>query len=124
MAASRATATEADSTLERAIVRRLGRLHDELFDVDAVDLEASFFAPTGFYLGERVLDSLDIVEMIVALEVDFSVSIVESHEVARYDSIAKLTVLLEEVAGPLECASFARAWDATARQPGNEGPGC
>jgi acyl carrier protein len=104
--------TVPSDTLKEAIVRRLGQLHDDELGVDvaAVDCHASFFAPTGFRIGDHVLDSLDIVEMIVALEVDFDVSIVETRDVTQYDSIAKLSVLLEEIAGQAELESFERQW--------------
>src|SRR5580692_10220616 len=93
--------------LQRAIIRRLSQLHDgETVDIARVDCDASFFAPTGFYIGDRVLDSLDIVEMVVALEVDFGIGIVESYDVTQFDSIEKLSRLLEAVAPPVERTAF------------------
>ena len=98
-------------SLQRAMVRRLAHLHGgESVDHPAIDCHASFFAPTGFYVDEDVLDSLDIVEMIVALEVDFDVDIVMAHDVSRYDSIAKLSRLLEEIADATEVAAFESRW--------------
>jgi hypothetical protein len=73
-------------------------------------LRRLFFAPTGFYVGDHVLDSLDIVGVIVALEVDFNIDIVMAHDVAQYDSIAKLSRLLEEIAGAAELATFESHW--------------
>jgi hypothetical protein len=97
--------------LEDAIVRRLARLHDaEHLDLATVDRDASFFAPTGFALGERVLDSLDLVEMIVTFEVDFRVQIVEDHDVRQFDSISKLTRLLMQIAQQADRAEFQRSW--------------
>ena len=100
--------------LEKAVACRLCQLHagDIALDPAAVDCQASFFAPAGFYMGDHVLDSLDIVEMIVALEVDFKVSIVNARDVTQYDSIAKLSGLLEEVAGKTERESFEAQWCA------------
>jgi acyl carrier protein len=98
-------------SFEQAVARRVAHLHDgEAVDLGAIDCDASFFAPTGFYVGEHVLDSLDIVEMIVALEVDFDVDIVMAHDVTRYDSIAKLSRLLEQIAGATELAAFESQW--------------
>jgi acyl carrier protein len=98
-------------SLEQAVARRVAYLHgDGAVDPAAIDCDASFFAPTGFYVGEHVLDSLDIVEMIVALEVDFNTDIVMTHDVTRYDSIAKLSHLLEQTAGASELAAFERHW--------------
>lgn len=98
-------------SLERAVARRLAHLYDrEAVDRSAIDCGASFFAPTGFYIGDHVLDSLDIVEMIVALEGDFNIDIVMAHDVTQYDSIAKLSRLLEEIAGATELAAFEGHW--------------
>jgi acyl carrier protein len=98
-------------SLEQAVARRVARLHDgESVDHALIDCDASFFAPTGFYVGDKVLDSLDIVEMIVALEVDFDIDIVMAHDVTRYDSIAKLSRLLEEIVGATEIAAFESHW--------------
>lgn len=98
-------------SLEQAVTRRLAHLHDSESVAHAtIDCEASFFAPTGFYVGDDVLDSLDIVEMIVALEVDFDIDIVMAHDVTQYDSIAKLSRLLEQIAGAAELAAFESHW--------------
>jgi acyl carrier protein len=103
-------------SFEQAVARRVAHLHHgESNDHAVVDCDASFFAPTGFYVGEHVLDSLDIVELIVALEVDFDVDIVMAHDVTRYDSIAKLSGLLEQIGGPAELAAFERRWGDDAR---------
>jgi hypothetical protein len=103
--------TASTGVLQRAIVRRLSQLHDgETVDIAIVDCDASFFAPTGFYIGDRVLDSLDIVEMIVTLEVDFGIGIVESYDVTQFDSIEKLSRLLEAIAPPVERAAFESRW--------------
>lgn len=110
----RQTPTEpSTSDLESALVRRLWLLHDEGDPDEAtVDRQASFFAPTGFSLGGRVLDSLDIVEIIVTVEVDFAVDLVEAHDIAAFDSIAKLSALLERIAQPAARAEFQRLWGA------------
>ncbi|HTD07648.1 MAG TPA: hypothetical protein VK680_02045 [Solirubrobacteraceae bacterium] len=98
-------------SLERAVARRLAHLYDDRsVDSAAIDCDASFFAPTGFYIGANVLDSLDIVEMIVALEVDFNCDIVMTHDVTQYDSIAKLSRLLEQIVDGTELAAFERHW--------------
>lgn len=92
-------------------MRRLSQLHNgEIADLDEVDCHVSFFVPTGFQLGGQVLDSLDIVEMVVALEVDFNISIVDTYDVVRFDSIAKLSQLLEETVAPAKRAEFESKW--------------
>lgn len=97
--------------LEKAIVRRLGLLHHEAgVDEASVDRHASFFAPAGFSLGDFVLDSLDIVEIIVTVEVDFGVDLVEAHDITTFDSISKLCALLERIAQPVARAEFERLW--------------
>jgi acyl carrier protein len=105
-------AAASTGSLELALARRLAHLHDgESVDPAAIDCDASFFAPTGFYIGTYVLDSLDIVEMIVALEVDFDIDIVMAHDVTQFDSIAKLSRLLEQVVRATELAAFESHWE-------------
>ncbi len=103
-------AVSSTSSLEQAVARRVAHLHDRSVDPAAIDCDASFFAPTGFYIGANVLDSLDIVEMIVALEVDFNSDIVTAHDVTQYDSIAKLSRLLEQIVDAPELAVFESDW--------------
>jgi acyl carrier protein len=99
-------------SLEQSVARRLAHLHDgESVDHAVIDCDASFFAPTGFYIGAYVLDSLDIVELIVTLEVDFDIDIVMAHDVTQYDSIAKLSRLLEQIVGATELAAFKSHWE-------------
>jgi hypothetical protein len=105
-------AVSSPSSLEQAVARRLAHLHDsDSADPAAIDWDASFFASTGFYIGTDVLDSLDIVEMIVALEVDFNIDIVMAHDVTQYDSIAKLSRLLEQIIDAAELAVFESHWE-------------
>jgi acyl carrier protein len=99
------------AALEQAIARRVAHLHDgESIAPAAIDCEASFFATTGFCIGPHVLDSLDIVEMLTALEVDFNVDIITSYGVEQYDSIAKVTSLLERIVDASELAAFEGRW--------------
>jgi acyl carrier protein len=104
-------AASSTGTLEQALARRLAHLHHgACVDPAAIDCDASFFAPTGFYIGAYVLDSLDIVEMIVALEVDFDIDIVMAHDVAQFDSLAKLSGLLEKIVDATELVAFQEHW--------------
>jgi hypothetical protein len=99
--------------LEKAVVRRLGLLHDEVaLDEASVDRHASFFSPTGFSVGDHLLDSLDIVELIVTVEVDFGVELVEAHDIAMFDSISKLCALLERTTKPAVLTEFERLWSS------------
>jgi len=99
------------AALEQAMARRVAHLHDgEAIMPAAIDCDASFFTATGFCIGPHVLDSLDIVEMLTALEVDFNIDIITSYDVHRYDSIAKLTSLLKRIVDPSELAAFEDRW--------------
>ncbi len=77
-----------------------------------VDCHASFFAPTGFFLGDRVLDSLDIVDIVAALQLDFNINIMDTFVVTQYDSIAKISLLVEQTAEHAERAAFEREWSS------------
>jgi hypothetical protein len=110
-------AASSNVSLEQAVARRLAALHDgESVGHVAIDCDSSFFAPTGFYIGAYALDSLDIVEMIVTLEVDFNIDIVMAHDVTQYDSIAKLSRLLEQVADATDLAAFESHWEGIAEE--------
>jgi hypothetical protein len=99
------------AALEQAIARRIAHLYDpESVLPVAIDCEVSFFATTGFCIGPHVLDSLDIVEMLTALEVDFDVDVISSHSIDQYDSIAKLAHLLDQLVGGSELAAFEGRW--------------
>jgi hypothetical protein len=101
------------SSLERAVVRRLSHLcNEESLDVATVDCHASFFAPTGFSLGDRVLDSLDIVNIVVALQLDFNINIMDTYVVTQYDSIAKISLLVEQTVEHAGRAAFEREWSS------------
>jgi len=101
------------NSLERAIVRRLSHLHSwEPLDVATVDCHASFFAPTGFFLGDHVLDSLDIVDILVALQLDFNINIMDTYSVTEYDSIAKLSLLVEQIVEHAGRAAFESEWSS------------
>ncbi len=104
-------AASSAGSLEQAMARRLAHLHDgESIPPAAIDCDASFFAATGFCIGPCVLDSLDIVEMFAALEVDFNVDIVRTRDVSQYDSVAKLARLLEQIVDASELAAFEDRW--------------
>lgn len=104
-------AVSSAGALAQAIARRVADLHDGESVVSAeIDCEASFFAATGFCVGPHSLDSLDIVEMITALEVDFNVDIITTRAAHEYDSIAKLARLLEQIVDPDELAAFEDRW--------------
>jgi hypothetical protein len=99
------------AALEQSIARRAAHLYDpESAPLAAIDCDVSFFVTTGFCIGSHVLDSLDIVEMLTALEVDFNVDIITSHSIDQYDSIAKLARLLAQIVEASELEAFEERW--------------
>jgi acyl carrier protein len=111
--ANDAPLTTAPSSLERAIVRRLIHLlNEESLDAAAVDCHASFFAPAGFFPGDYMLDSFDIFEVIAALQLDFNINIVDTYDVIQYDSIAKLSLLVEQTVEHAWRAGFESEWSS------------
>lgn len=106
-----ALAGPSTGSLEQAIARRLAHLHDdESGPPAAIDCDASFYAATGFCIGAYLLDSLDIVEMFAALEVDFNVDIMTTRDVTQYASVTKLARLLEQIVDTSELAAFEGRW--------------
>jgi acyl carrier protein len=106
---------EPQTDLEHAVVRRLIHQVDQAVSVSEVDCDASFFRPTGYRFGEHVLDSLDLVEIIVALEIDVGVALAELDDFSQIDSISKIAVLIERLAEPSTLASFESEWAGPSR---------
>ncbi len=96
--------------LERAIAQRLSEGLSYQIDVGEIDCDASFFDPTGYTFGGYTLDSLDIVEMLVTLEVDLGVPIVTQSDVTQFSSIAKLGALITRTVEPEVRSSFEATW--------------
>ncbi|MFL5911046.1 MAG: acyl carrier protein [Gaiellaceae bacterium] len=103
--------TTLQTRLEAAIVRRVCvHLGHEPAPGEAIDHEASFFAADGFRLGDRELDSIDFVEMIVAIEDDLGVSILDAADVENIDSIQKLAAFAEASAATTRLNAFCEQW--------------
>lgn len=94
--------------LQRAIVNRLGEHWPT--EVNDVDCDASFLEPSGFCFGSHIFDSLDIVEMIVLLEVDFNVPLISASDPSKYDSIAKLSAYIDVRADDGLIGQFVQRW--------------
>jgi acyl carrier protein len=103
--------TTTHARLEAAIVRRVcTHLGHEPAPDEVIDHDASFFAPEGFALGDRELDSVDFVEMIVAIEDDLGVSILDAADVENIDSIQKLAAFAEASADTTRLNAFCEQW--------------
>jgi acyl carrier protein len=96
--------------LERAIVQCLSNAMDYDIDREAVDCAASFFDPTGYHLGDYILDSLDIVEMLITLEADVGVAIITQSDATRFSSISRLGELIASTADSERRAAFETRW--------------
>jgi acyl carrier protein len=99
--------------LETAVIRRLSQHLDSAIDPSTVDCNASFFDPTGFYLGSYILDSLDLAEIVVTIETDLDVDILGSSDAERPDSISKLSSFIADAADPARLAAFSAEWDTS-----------
>jgi acyl carrier protein len=100
------------AALDQAIARRITHIYDpDSASPAAIDCDASFFDATGFSVGSHVLDSLDIVEILAALEVDFEVDI-SARSVDQYDSITKLARLLEQIVDAKALVAFEARWSS------------
>lgn len=97
--------------LEKAIVRRLIEYWPDV-ELSEVDCDGSFLEPTGFCFGHYILDSLDIVEVVVTLEVDLNVAIMTENAMMQFDTIAKLGELIGQKVDPTQLASFEDRWAA------------
>jgi len=96
--------------LERAIVSCLCQHDHHDIARGEVDCDASFFDPTGYRFGSYVLDSLDIVELVVTLEAELGLELVVIDDFTRFDSIAKVSALASERADPARRTSFESRW--------------
>ncbi len=96
--------------LEAAVIRRLSQHLDNEIDPSIVDCNASFFDPTGFYLGAYILDSLDLAEIVVTIETDLDVDILGASDADRPDSISRLSRFIAENADAAKLAAFSATW--------------
>lgn len=103
--------TTTHARLESAIVRRICvHLGHEPAPGEVIDHDASFFGADGFRLGDRELDSIDFVEMIVTIEDDFGISILDAGEVEEIDSVEKLAAFARANADPARVDAFCEQW--------------
>jgi acyl carrier protein len=86
--------TTSGTDLQTAIIRSFARHIRHDVSPEVVDCDARFFEQSGFYLGEYVLDSLSLVEVIVTLESELHMAILDSGDSYLWDSIAKLSELM------------------------------
>jgi acyl carrier protein len=106
----KAHAVGLSTDLERAIVRCLCERDHHDITCSEVDCNASFFDPTGYRFGSYVLDSLDIVELVVTLEAELGLELVLVDDFTRFDSIAKVSTLARDSADPARRRSFEKKW--------------
>ncbi len=93
--------------LQGAVIRHFARHLGCDVSPDDVDCDARFFGQSGFYLGEYVFDSLALVEIVVTLECELHMEILGSGDVARWDSIAKLSEFIQAAAESSGLTAFA-----------------
>jgi acyl carrier protein len=94
------------TALQAAVIGHFARhLHHDV-SLDDVDCNARFFAQSGFYLGEYVLDSLSLVEAIVTLESELQVGILDNGNSDMWASIAKLSEFVHAAADPSRLRAF------------------
>jgi acyl carrier protein len=103
--------------LQQAVVRVFAQHLGHDVNPDDVDCDARFFEQSGFYLGEYVLDSLSLIEIIVTLESKLNVEILGSGDVQRWDSVVKLSEFILAVAESPRLTAFSAACSQPA-QPG------
>jgi acyl carrier protein len=94
--------------LERAIACSLADRWSA--DPDVVDCDASFFDPMGFSIGDHIFSSLEIVEMMIALEVEFEVPIIIAGDPTEFESVAKLSTFIGERVEHSTASRFVERW--------------
>jgi hypothetical protein len=103
--------------LARVLAAQAAEILDVEVDEAEVDLTASLYAPDGFRLGDRVLDSQELFEMVVTLEEETGVSLLDALGVRRQTGLIDLARLVADRADPARIAELLQP------SPGVPGPG-
>jgi acyl carrier protein len=92
--------------LARVLAAQAAEILDVPVDEAEVDLTASLYAPNGFRLGDRVLDSQELFEMVVTLEEETGVSLLDVLGVRPQASLIDLAGLVADRADPERIAEL------------------
>jgi acyl carrier protein len=95
--------------MTEAIAARAARLFG-LSDPGSVDVEATVSDPEALVLGDRLLDSMDLVELLLVIEEDLAVPMVELIEEANADTLAAVAGVALAHAPAGSCARFCDRW--------------
>lgn len=100
------------ATVARSIVNRLARHFSVTLTVSSVNLDESLFSEHGFSLGERGLDSLDLVEAIAVLEEELQIVLLDQ-DLARLDTINLVSQFVLVNAKEESVTAFCERWALT-----------
>lgn len=93
-----------------AIIRRIGDLLTIEVEPGEVDLYRSLVSADGFSIGHYEFDSLDVVNVFVALEEDLGVKLLDSGGRTDTDTLEKLSRFVLETADPRRLVDFSSRW--------------
>jgi hypothetical protein len=102
-------AIKVPTLLEVAILHRVSALLG-LGPVDPSLVHERAFEGGAFRLAGRVLDSLDVVELVVRLEIELGIHLLDREDLAHAGTLAGLAALVETKADPLTVQHFCDAW--------------
>ena len=109
--------TPPSSKLQVALIHRMGDYLGQSVDPDSVDCAQSFFDQSGFALGNYVLDSLTLAELMLTLEEDLDIEIVGDEELGRLGCVSAVADTLTERADPASLALFEEKWAGSVSGP-------
>ncbi|HZM81224.1 MAG TPA: hypothetical protein VFC19_36320 [Candidatus Limnocylindrales bacterium] len=92
--------------LARVLAAQAAEILDVPVDEGEVDLTASLYGPNGFRLGDRVLDSQELFEMVVTLEEETGVPLLDALGVQPQASLIDLARLVADRADPERIAKL------------------
>jgi acyl carrier protein len=98
--------------LERLAVALLGRCAEKLNvdDIGAVTLDAPVFGRGSLDLGSRRFDSIDLIEVIVAIEMDLGIRLLNRDDLVEAASLRGLAALVALRAEPTAIVRFCHQW--------------
>lgn len=92
--------------LARVLAVQAAEILDVPVDEAEIDLTANLYAPKGFRLGDRVLDSQELFEMVVTLEEETGVPLLEVLGVRQETGLIDLARLVADRADPERIAEL------------------
>jgi acyl carrier protein len=97
-----------------AFVRRASLLFGAS-DPATIDPEADVIGPGDYVVGDHVLDSMDLVELLLAVEEDLSIPMVEIVEERAASTLSDMARAALDHASPVAARQFCERWSLTAR---------